>query len=395
MTRPAIEMETLTKRYGDTMAVSNLTTTVEAGSVYGFLGPNGAGKTTTMRMLTTLTRPTSGSATVAGHDVGDRESVTPHIGYLPEDPPVYDELTGREQLQYVAGLRDLPDAGAEERIEAMLDRFDLLSDADKRISDYSKGMRQKVGVIQAVLHEPAVAFLDEPTSGLDPRAARTMRDTISELADRDMTIFLSTHILPVVDELADTIGVLHDGELVAEGDPESLKSRAEAGEDATLEDAFLSVTQERTDAPAADTEGASAPSHTDCCDSCPPSARHTPVAGRETAAVARWVRNQSQQSVSVGPVAVEPPDRVRHREKRCRDPDQENDPRDDSDHAPRQGWFDGRKQREQQRQRLRDHRRGTVDVEGRSRSGREHDPPACTAETPSCSARRPSAWSRP
>jgi ABC-2 type transport system ATP-binding protein len=245
MAPPAIEMEALTKRYGETTAVSNLTTTVPEGSVYGFLGPNGAGKTTTMRMLTTLTRPTSGAARVAGRSIQNRESVTPHIGYLPEDPPIYDELTGREQLRYVAGLRDLPAAKTNERIEAMLDRFDLLADANKRIGDYSKGMRQKVGVIQAVLHRPAVALLDEPTSGLDPRAARTMRDTIAELADQDMTIFLSTHILPVVDELADTIGVLHDGKLVAEGDPETLKSRAEAGAHASLEDAFLAVTQER------------------------------------------------------------------------------------------------------------------------------------------------------
>ena len=245
MAPPAIEMEALTKRYGETTAVSNLTTTVPEGSVYGFLGPNGAGKTTTMRMLTTLTRPSSGAARVAGRSIRNRESVTPHIGYLPEDPPIYDELTGREQLRYVAGLRDLPAEESDERIEAMLDRFDLLADANKRIGDYSKGMRQKVGVIQAVLHRPAVALLDEPTSGLDPRAARTMRDTIAELADQDMTIFLSTHILPVVDELADTIGVLHDGELVAEGDPETLKSRAEAGAHASLEDAFLAVTQER------------------------------------------------------------------------------------------------------------------------------------------------------
>jgi len=245
MARPAIEMEALTKQYGETTAVSNLTTTVAEGSVYGFLGPNGAGKTTTMRMLATLTRPTSGTARVAGQSITDRESVTPHIGYLPEDPPIYDELTGREQLRYVAGLRELPEAASSERIEAMLERFDLREDANKRIGDYSKGMRQKVGVIQAVLHDPAVAFLDEPTSGLDPRAARTMRDTIAELSDRDMTIFLSTHILPVVDELADTIGVLHDGELVAEGDPETLKSRAEAGEHASLEDAFLAVTQNR------------------------------------------------------------------------------------------------------------------------------------------------------
>ncbi|MFC6717702.1 ABC transporter ATP-binding protein [Natrialbaceae archaeon GCM10025810] len=241
---PAIEIDSLTKRYGETTAVSDLTTTIESGTVYGFLGPNGAGKTTTMRMLTTLTRPTSGTARVAGHSIEDREAVTPRIGYLPEEPPLYEELTGREQLEYVGGLRDLPEPETSERIERLLERFDLDEDANKRIDSYSKGMRQKVGVIQAVIHEPAVAFLDEPTSGLDPRAARTMRETIADLADREMTIFLSTHILPVVDELADTVGVLHDGKLVAEGDPEDLKSRAETGESGTLEDAFLAVTQE-------------------------------------------------------------------------------------------------------------------------------------------------------
>ncbi|RKD97775.1 ABC transporter ATP-binding protein [Halopiger aswanensis] len=241
---PAIETDGLTKRYGETTAVSDLTMSVDQGAVYGFLGPNGAGKTTTMRMLTTLTKPTSGSARVAGHSIAEREAVAPHIGYLPEDPPVYDELTGREQLEYAAGLRDIPEDEADERIQSLLERFDLRADANKRIEDYSKGMRQKVGVIQAVLHEPAVAFLDEPTSGLDPRAARTMRDTIADLADREMTIFLSTHILPVVDELADEIGVLHNGELVAEGDPETLKSRAETGDARSLEDAFLEVTRE-------------------------------------------------------------------------------------------------------------------------------------------------------
>ena len=246
---PAIETDGLTKRYGETTAVSELTMTVERGTVYGFLGPNGAGKTTTMRILTTLTRPTAGTARVAGHSITDRESITPHIGYLPEEPPVYDELTGREQLEYAAGLRDIPETEASERIDALLERFDLLEDAHKRIEDYSKGMRQKVGVIQAVLHEPAVAFLDEPTSGLDPRAARNVRTLIAELAADETTVFLSTHILSVVDELADTIGVLHDGRLVAEGSPADLKRRAETGEERTLEQAFLEVTadhEERT-----------------------------------------------------------------------------------------------------------------------------------------------------
>ncbi|OLZ39799.1 multidrug ABC transporter ATP-binding protein [Natrinema saccharevitans] len=248
----AIETDGLTKRYGETTAVDDLTMQVERGTVYGFLGPNGAGKTTTMRILTTLTKPTAGAASVAGRSIVDRESVTPHIGYLPEEPPVYDELTGREQLEYAAGLRDMPEGEATDRIESLLERFDLLADANKRIEDYSKGMRQKVGVIQAVLHEPDVAFLDEPTSGLDPRAARTMRDTIADLADREMTIFLSTHILPVVDELADTIGVLHDGALVAEDDPDRLKTRAETGDARSLEDAFLEITRDHDDEVAAE-----------------------------------------------------------------------------------------------------------------------------------------------
>ncbi len=244
MSSLAIEAADLTKRYGDETAVSALSLSIEPGTVYGFLGPNGAGKTTTMRMLSTLTQPTAGEAFVAGHSVTDREAVTPHIGYLPEEPPVYDELTGREQLTYAAGLRDLPRTDASERIDDLLERFALTADADKRIGTYSKGMRQKVGVIQAVLHEPAVAFLDEPTSGLDPRAARTMRETIADLADQEMTIFLSTHILSVVDELADTIGVLHDGQLVAEGAPETLKRRLGADlESQDLESVFLELTE--------------------------------------------------------------------------------------------------------------------------------------------------------
>jgi len=242
MTDRAIETRNLTKRYGDETAVDRLNLAIPEASVYGFLGPNGAGKTTTMRMLTTLTTPSDGTGTVAGADITDRDAVVSNIGYLPEDPPLHGELTGREQLRYIAGLRDLPEADAEDRIDDLLARFSLSGDADKRISAYSKGMKQKVGIIQAMLHDPDVLFLDEPTSGLDPRAARTVRDTIASLADGDATVFLSTHILPVVDELADTIGVLYDGQLVTEGAPDHLKSRAESGDERTLEDVFLDVT---------------------------------------------------------------------------------------------------------------------------------------------------------
>ncbi|NHN60404.1 MULTISPECIES: ABC transporter ATP-binding protein [Halorussus] len=240
-----IRTESLTKSYGDAVAVSDLTFAVERGEVFGFLGPNGAGKTTTMQMLTTLTRPTSGEAWVAGEPVTDRDAVVEELGYMPEEPPIYDELTGREQLEYVAGLRDLPGAEADERVRELLARFDLADDADDRISTYSKGMKQKTALIQAVLHDPAVLFLDEPTSGLDPRAARTVRNLITELRDEGMTVFLSTHILPVVEELADRVGVLHEGRLVAEGSPESLTHRAESGEESTLEEVFLEVTSER------------------------------------------------------------------------------------------------------------------------------------------------------
>jgi len=243
--RAAIETQDLRKEFGEEIAVDSLDLTVKKGTVYGFLGPNGAGKTTTMRMLTSLTRPTAGEAWVDGKSITDRNALRESIGYLPEEPPVFDELTGREQLEYFGRLRDLPAAEMDHRIADWLDRFDLTADADKRIEDYSKGMRQKIGLIQALLSEPEVVFLDEPTSGLDPRAARTVLDVIAELTDDGHTVFLSTHILSVVEELADVVGVLYDGRLVTEGSPAELTAQMEAEEGTTLEDVFLSVTAER------------------------------------------------------------------------------------------------------------------------------------------------------
>ncbi|MFB6075147.1 MAG: ABC transporter ATP-binding protein [Haloarculaceae archaeon] len=251
---PAIETADLTKHFGDVVAVEDLNLSIPRGEVYGFLGPNGSGKTTTMRMLTTLTRPTSGSARVAGVDVSDRRDIVSKIGYLPEEPPLFDELTAREQLRHVAALHDVPREAAEERIERYLDRFSLADDADRRLEGFSTGMRKKVGMIATVLHDPPVLFLDEPTSGLDPRAARTVKDLVAELAGGETTVFLSTHILPVVDELADRVGVLHHGRLVAEGAPERLKDRAESGAERSLEDVFIEVTTDQTEAVPADVE---------------------------------------------------------------------------------------------------------------------------------------------
>lgn len=233
---PSITTDRLTKRYGSNTAVEQLDLAIPSGAIYGFLGPNGAGKTTTIRMLTTLITPTEGTAHIMGESITDRPAVIPHIGYLPEKPPIYDELTAREQLEYHGGLCDMAPSDIEDQITSLLDRFDLTDDADDRISTYSKGMKQKTGLIQALMHRPDVVILDEPTSGLDPQAARTVRDTINELAASDTTVFLSTHILPLVEEVATEVGILYDGELVAEGPPDALKERMETGEEGTLED---------------------------------------------------------------------------------------------------------------------------------------------------------------
>jgi len=239
-----IESDGLSKEYDSHAAVDHLDLSIEAGAIYGFLGPNGAGKTTTIEMLTTLLPPTDGHATVAGHSISDREAVKPHIGYLPAEPPVYDAYSGREQLEYVGRLRGLDAEEASAQADSLLARVGLLDSADRRIDTYSTGMRQKVGLLQTMLHDPAVIFLDEPTTGLDPRAAREVVDLITELSDDGTTVFLSTHILPVVDEIADRIGVLHEGSLVAEGSPESLKRRLSEGNTQTLERAFLDLTDD-------------------------------------------------------------------------------------------------------------------------------------------------------
>ena len=241
---PAVEARDLRKSYGSEVALDGLSLSIPSGTVYGFLGPNGAGKTTTMRLLTGLSNPTSGTVRVAGDPVDDRRAIADRIGYLPETPPLYDAFSAREQLEYVADLRGLPAGVAEERIDAALDRFDLTDDADKRIGDYSKGMRQKTAFVQSTLHDPDVLLLDEPTAGLDPRAARRMRESIDAVAEEGTTVFLSTHILPVVEAVADAVGVLFDGRLVAEGTPAEVVARAET-ESGSLEDAFLAVTEER------------------------------------------------------------------------------------------------------------------------------------------------------
>ncbi len=243
---PAIETRDLSKRYGRTTALEALDLRVERGSVFGFLGPNGAGKTTTIRLLTGLIEPSRGEASVAGTPVGHRRELVEHVGYLPEEPPLYDQLTGREQLQFAADIRGLPWSEVGERALSVCDALDLTPDLDRRIDGYSTGMCRKAAFAQAVFHDPDVVFLDEPTSGLDPRAAKTLRDLIVELADGDTTVFLSTHILPVVEEIANRVGILQEGRLVAEEDTDVLIAGFDDAAGGTdLEDVFLEVTSDR------------------------------------------------------------------------------------------------------------------------------------------------------
>lgn len=217
-----IEVEGLTKDYGSRRAIDNLTFNARKGEVLGFLGPNGAGKTTTMRILTGYMPPTSGAARVAGFDVVDQSlEVRKRVGYLPETVPLYPDMTVFEYLKYMADLRKLSDA--EDRVDDVLEIVHMVERADGYISNLSKGMRQRVGVAQALLHKPEVLILDEPTIGLDPAQIIYVRDLIREIG-KERTVLLSTHILSEAQQLCDRVLIINKGHIVAEDTPERLQA---------------------------------------------------------------------------------------------------------------------------------------------------------------------------
>ncbi len=204
----AIETHGLSRSFGQLRAVEDLTLAIPAGSVFGFLGPNGAGKTTTVRMLAALIAPTSGTASVVGHRLGeDDQAIRGAVGILTETPGLYEKLSAFQNLVFFARLYDVPRAQAEAQAERYLRMLNLWGRRDDTVGGFSKGMRQKLAIARALLHEPALVFLDEPTAGLDPEAARTVRDFIKELRAEGRTIFLTTHNLPEADELCDLIAV--------------------------------------------------------------------------------------------------------------------------------------------------------------------------------------------
>ena len=240
-----IRIESVSKSYGPIVAVRELDLHVRAGEVFGFVGPNGAGKTTTLRMLAGLLRPTSGRLIVGGVDLAeDPIAVKQHMGFIPDRPYLYEKLTGAEFLGFVAGLYGLDTARRDLRAAELLERFAIADRADSLLESYSHGMKQRLVMCAALLHDPTVLVVDEPMVGLDPAGARLIKDIFRELcADSGRTVFLSTHSLDVAEELCDRIGIIHRGSLIALGTMAEL--RASAGErDSRLEDVFFRLTEE-------------------------------------------------------------------------------------------------------------------------------------------------------
>ncbi len=224
-----IQVEGLTKKYARHVAVNNISFSVDKGDIVGFLGPNGAGKTTTMRILTCFMPPTEGKATVAGFDVFEQPfEVKKHIGYLPENPPLYPEMNVRDYLTFVARLKNIPASQVKSRTEEVMERCAVADVKTKLISKLSKGYRQRVGLAQAIIHNPDVLILDEPTSGLDPKQRTETRSLIQNLAG-EHTIILSTHILPEVEAVCRKVIIINKGRLVATDSVESLKTRTGVG----------------------------------------------------------------------------------------------------------------------------------------------------------------------
>jgi ABC-2 type transport system ATP-binding protein len=240
-----IQLAGVTKEYGTRTAVRDLSLDISPGELFAFLGPNGAGKTTTIKMMCGLLFPTSGSVAIGGHDLStEGDKARQLLSYVPDQPFLYEKLTGREFLQFIADMYALERQHGRRRIDEMIALFQLQEFVDDLTERYSHGMRQRTVFAAALLHEPKVLIVDEPTVGLDPRSVRLLKDLLRKEADRGTTVFLSSHSLDVVEELADRIAIIDRGRLVACGTLESLRAQAEHG--GSLEDVFLKMTEEET-----------------------------------------------------------------------------------------------------------------------------------------------------
>jgi ABC-2 type transport system ATP-binding protein len=235
-----IEACELTRTYGEKLALDRLSLTVEPGEIVGLLGPNGAGKTTTVKILTAMLPPTSGSARVAGCDVrADPLEVKRRIGFVPESGALYENLTANEYLEFVAHLHHLDPSGARQRISEMFELLGLLPDADRRMTGFSKGMKQKVLIAAALVHNPEVLFLDEPLNGIDANGAALIKELLKQLAASGKTILFCSHVLDVVERVCTRIVIVSGGRAVADGTAAELTARTRTPR---LEEAFVKLT---------------------------------------------------------------------------------------------------------------------------------------------------------
>ena len=239
-----IKLIDLTKDFKTTLAVNRLSLDVAAGEIYGFIGPNGAGKTTTIRMMGGIIEPTGGKILIGGIDVSrDPVGAKKIIGFVPDRPFLYEKLTGMEFLKFIADLYRLDLRVFSRRSLELLDQFALLQWKDEIIEAYSHGMKQRLIIAAALLHDPRVMIIDEPMVGLDPEAVRMVRDILKGLASQNVTVFVSTHTLSLAEDLCDRIGVIHKGTLLAQGTVAELNLAAKTGE-ARLEEVFLTLVRE-------------------------------------------------------------------------------------------------------------------------------------------------------
>lgn len=241
MRAPYLQLSGLNKLYGEKHAVRDLSLEVPPGEIFGLLGPNGAGKTTTFKMIVGLLQPTSGGVTIGGVSMNSQPlEAKRQLGFVPDTPLLYDKLTASEFLSFVADLYFVEPARAERRTAELLRLFDLGDNADDLLDSFSHGMKQKIALAGALMHDPALLVLDEPTVGLDPKSARLIKDMLRQLAQRGVCIVMSTHILEIAERMCDRIGIIDQGRLIAVGTMQELQRGGE--QDRSLEDIFLTLT---------------------------------------------------------------------------------------------------------------------------------------------------------
>ncbi len=239
----AIVIDNLTKKFEDLTAVDGLSLTVERSELFGLLGPNGAGKTTTINVLSGLLKPTSGSVIVGGYDVTKEPGeVKKIIGVCPQDTAVFSYLTGRENVELFGNLHAMQKEKLKKKTDELIEKMGLSNDARRRVGKYSGGMRRRINLVMALVHDPKIAFLDEPTVGMDPQSRRAVWNFIKELKKQNKTVILTTHYMEEAEELCDRVGVIDHGKLIALGAPEQLKAKFKAK---NLEEVFIQLTGRR------------------------------------------------------------------------------------------------------------------------------------------------------